>query len=135
MRITHLCMASFFPDGYSYQENMLPKFHKLQGHEVSVIASLQTFDSNGKVSYMEKASSYRNEYDIPVIRLDYKKPVKVYKKLKRFVKNEFEIGIIDDLFEGLSKRNNNLKKEYIELKMKLNSDQNSKVFTKVKSVK
>lgn len=84
MRVTHLCLACFFPDGYSYQENMLPKYHKLQGHEVSVIASLQTFDENGNVSYMDKVSEYRNEYDIPVIRLDYKKPDKIYKKLKRF---------------------------------------------------
>ena len=63
---------------------MLPKFHKLQGHEVSVIASLQTFDKNGNVSYMDKASEYQNEYNIPVIRLDYRKPDKVYKKLKKF---------------------------------------------------
>ena len=84
MKVTHLCLACFFPDGYSYQENMLPKYHKLQGHEVSVIASLQTFDENGNVSYMDKVSEYRNEYDIPVIRLDYKKPDKIYKKLKRF---------------------------------------------------
>ncbi len=85
MRITHLCLGCFFPDGYSYQENMLPKYHKKLGHDVSVVASLQTFDMNGNVSYMEKASSYHNEYDIPVQRLDYKKPLKIYRKLKRFV--------------------------------------------------
>lgn len=85
MRITHLCLGCFFPDGYSYQENMLPKYHKKLGHEVSVIASLQTFDKNGNISYMEKASKYRNEYDIPVIRLNYKSPKKLYKKLKRFI--------------------------------------------------
>lgn len=85
MRITHLCLGCFFPDGYSYQENMLPKYHKKLGHDVSVVASLQTFDKNGNVSYMEKASSYRNEYDIPVQRLDYKKPARIYRKLKRFV--------------------------------------------------
>ena len=85
MKITHLCLGCFFPDGYSYQENMLPKYHKKIGHDVSVVASLQTFDKNGNVSYMEKASSYRNEYDIPVQRLDYKKPLKIYRKLKRFV--------------------------------------------------
>ncbi len=85
MRITHLCLGCFFPDGYSYQENMLPKYHKKLGHDVSVIASLQTFDKNGNVSYMEKATEYRNEYDIPVQRLNYKKPVKLYRKLKRFV--------------------------------------------------
>ncbi len=85
MRITHLCLGCFFPDGYSYQENMLPKFHALQGHEVSVIASLQTFDKNGKITYMEGASSYRNENEIPVTRLDYKKPKKIYRKMKRFI--------------------------------------------------
>ena len=85
MRITHLCLACFFPDGYSYQENMLPKFHALQGHEVNVIASLQTFDKDGHVSYMEKATSYTNEYGIPVTRLDYKRPLKIYRKMKRFI--------------------------------------------------
>ncbi len=84
MKITHLCLGCFFPDGFSYQENMLPKFHKQQGHEVTVIASLQTFDKNGKTAFMPKASAYRNEYDIPVIRLDYKKPLKLYRKMKRF---------------------------------------------------
>ncbi len=85
MRITHLCLGCFFPDGYTYQENMLPKYHKQLGHDVSVVASLQTFDEDGNVSYLEKACEYRNEYDIPVRRLDYKKPLKFYRKMKRFV--------------------------------------------------
>ena len=85
MKITHLCLGCFYPDGFSYQENMLPKFHKKQGHEVSVIASLETFDKNGKTAYLPKGSSYRNEYDIPVRRLDYREPLKVYRKMKRFI--------------------------------------------------
>lgn len=85
MRITHLCLACFFPDGYSYQENMLPKYHKKLGHIVTVIASLQTFDKNGKVSYLEEPSEYINENNLPVIRLAYKNPDKTNKKLKRFV--------------------------------------------------
>lgn len=84
MRITHLCLGCFYPDGFSYQENMLPKFHSLLGHEVTVIASLQTFDKNGKVTYLPRASSYRNEYGIPVVRLNYRAPAKIYRKLKRF---------------------------------------------------
>ena len=84
MRITHLCLACFFPDGYSYQENMLPKYHKKLGHDVSVIASLQTFDQNGKIAYLDHPSEYINENDLPVIRLAYKKPERVFKKLKRF---------------------------------------------------
>ncbi len=85
MRVVHLCLGSFYPDGYSYQENMLPKFHKKQGHHVEVIASLQTFDKNGKTTYMPEAKTYQNEYDIKVIRLEYKKPATVYHKMKRYV--------------------------------------------------
>ena len=85
MRITHLCLGCFFPDGYSYQENMLPKYHKKLGHDVTVIASLQTFNDNGEISYMPEATEYINENSVLVIRLDYKKPLKLYKKIKRFV--------------------------------------------------
>lgn len=85
MKIVHLCLGSFFPDNYSYQENMLPKFHKQLGYNVEVIASLQSFDDCGKVCFLEKACVYQNEYDIKVTRLDYKKPGKVYHKLKRYV--------------------------------------------------
>ncbi len=52
---------------------------------MSVIASLQTFDSRGKTAYMPYASTYQNEYDIPVTRLDYRKPLRLYRKMKRFV--------------------------------------------------
>lgn len=85
MKIVHLCLGCFFPDGYSYQENMLPKFHKQLGHDVEVIASLVTFDKEGKGTFLEKGSIYQNEYDIKVTRLDYKKPLKMYRKLKRYI--------------------------------------------------
>ena len=85
MRIVHLCLGSFFPDNYSYQENMLPKFHKQQGNHVEVIASLATFDENGKPTYMEHGGTYQNEYDIKVTRLEYRKPLKIYHRMKRYI--------------------------------------------------
>ena len=85
MKVVHLCLGCFFPDNYSYQENMLPKFHKQLGYDVEVIASLATFDKNGKASFIKKGSIYRNEYDIKVPRLAYKKPEKIYRKLKRYI--------------------------------------------------
>lgn len=84
MKIVHLCLGCFFPDNYSYQENMLPKFHKQLGYDVEVIASLATFDKNGKATFLAKGGTYQNEYDIKVTRLDYKKPKKVYCRLKRY---------------------------------------------------
>ena len=85
MKVLHICLACFFPDNYSYQENMLPKFHKELGYDVEVIASLASFDRNGKSTYLERGGLYINEYGIPVIRLNYKRPLKIYHILKRSV--------------------------------------------------
>ena len=85
MKIVHMCLGCFFPDNYSYQENMLPKFHKELGYDVEVIASLVTFDKNGKGTFLPKGSTYQNEYDIKVTRLDNKNPLKIYRKMKRFI--------------------------------------------------
>ncbi len=73
MRVLHICLASFFVDNYSYQENLLPKYHKLAGNDVAVIASLFTFDENGKGAFLEKGGAYENEYGIQVTRLEYSK--------------------------------------------------------------
>ena len=85
MKIVHLCLASFYPDNYSYQENMLPKFHKELGFDVEVIASTQSFNEHGKTCYLDKVGSYQNEYDIKVTRLAYKSGNKIWKKLKRYI--------------------------------------------------
>ena len=85
MKVVHLCLGCFYPEGYSYQENLLPLYHKKMGFEVEVIASLQTFDENGKVSYMEHACTYVDKNGLRVKRLDYKKPQSVFRKLKRFI--------------------------------------------------
>lgn len=73
MKIMHLCLACFYIDNYSYQENLLPKYHKKQGYEVEIVASLFTFDENGKGKWLKKADKYVNENGIPVTRLDFKK--------------------------------------------------------------
>lgn len=84
MKVVHLCLACFYPDGYSYQENMLPKYHKMLGMEVAIIASLVTFDENGRNAYLPKASRYQNEYGIWVTRLDYRGPLPLARKLHRY---------------------------------------------------
>lgn len=73
VKIVHLMLANFYIDNYSYQENLLPKYHKLAGHDVEIIASLFTFDENGKGAWLEKGTKYENEYGIPVTRLEFKK--------------------------------------------------------------
>ena len=85
MKIVHLCLCSFFPDNYSYQENMLPKYHKKLGYDVEVIASTRSFDEQGKPCYLDNVGAYQNEYDIKVTRLPYKSNSKIWKRLKRYI--------------------------------------------------
>lgn len=84
MKVLHLCLGAFFPDGYSYQENLLPKFHRQLGYDVSIIASLQTFDKNGNFTYMDLCDPYINENGIEVTRLGFANNSKVCKVLKKY---------------------------------------------------
>lgn len=72
-RITHVCFACFYVDGLSYQENLLPRFHKRAGSPVQIITSLVTFDENGAVTECPGPSEYLNEDEIPVQRLGYRR--------------------------------------------------------------
>ncbi|ANS84202.1 hypothetical protein VSVS12_00385 [Vibrio scophthalmi] len=89
MNIVHCCLAAFYIDNYSYQENILPKMHKMQGHNVEIIASTETYNSKKLISYV-KPSRYINEYDIPVCRLPYSRipsllarKLRIYRGLKK----------------------------------------------------
>ena len=72
MRIMHCCLSCFYIDGYSYQENLLPKFHKQIGYEVEIVASTETFIDNNNLGYINPCR-YKNEDGIDVIRLPYAK--------------------------------------------------------------
>lgn len=100
MKVVHLCLACFFPDGYSYQENLLPKFHKKMGNDVEVIASLLTFGPNGEKAFMDGPSTYVNENGINVVRLAYYPLGRVAKKLQLFngLRNALEKSAPDVLF-------------------------------------
>ena len=95
MKIVHLCLSNFYIDNYSYQENMLPKYHVLQGHEVTVIASLVSIDTNGKPCLLGSESTRFTEDGYKVIRVDYHRPfylfnkfVRCYKKIYLLLENE-----------------------------------------------
>ncbi len=90
MKIMHIMLGAFYIDNYSYQENLLPKYHKKAGHEVEIVASLYTFDENGKGAWLPKATKYINEHDIPVTRLAFIKS-KFASRIRRY------IGLMDEL--------------------------------------
>lgn len=70
MKILHCCLAAFYIDDYSYQENILPKFHKKLGHDVRILASTETYNSDVELSYIEP-SSYTSTDDISITRIGY----------------------------------------------------------------
>jgi glycosyltransferase involved in cell wall biosynthesis len=72
MKILHLMLACFYIDEYNYQENILPKQNKLDGHNVEIIASTETYINNLLPGYVNPGS-YFNEDGIYVNRIPYRR--------------------------------------------------------------
>jgi glycosyltransferase involved in cell wall biosynthesis len=83
MKILHCCLAAFYIDDFGYQENILPKMHKLQGHEVRIVSSTETYIEKRQLGYVSP-SSYLSADNIPITRLPYSKwlPDAIVKKLR-----------------------------------------------------
>lgn len=83
MKIVHLCVSCFYIDGFSYQENELVAQNILDGHDVIVIASTETYGEDRNISYMEPGE-YVGSDGAKVFRLPYRKllPHSVMKKLR-----------------------------------------------------
>ena len=62
MKIVHVCLAAVYVEGYGYQENILPQYHKLMGYDVTVISSCKSFGNKILLS----KTDYVNEYGISV---------------------------------------------------------------------
>lgn len=71
MKILHLCLSCFYIDRYAYQENMLIAEHVRAGHRVHVLASTETFGSDGKLTYVAP-SVYMGSEGAMVERLPYR---------------------------------------------------------------
>ncbi len=93
MKIMHAILSNIYVDKVTYQENLLSRQNKLDGHEVLIVASCQTL-IDGKLSYI-KPKKYKNEDDIEVIRLRYKVPffkflnskIRIYSGFKEIMHN------------------------------------------------
>ena len=84
MKITHVCLSAFYCEGYSYQENLLPKYHRKMGYEVDLIASRQSFDENGRPCQLPGTEDYVNADGIHVVRLDYVRPERAGRLLRKY---------------------------------------------------
>ncbi|TWE04178.1 glycosyltransferase involved in cell wall biosynthesis [Peribacillus frigoritolerans] len=85
MKIVHFCLASFYIEGFGYQENLIPMHNKKDGHEVTVIASTETYINNKEIGYLQPCE-YVNENGVKVIRLPYRKLTshKIMRKIRLY---------------------------------------------------
>lgn len=84
MKILHLCLGDCFTDGYSYQENILPKYHVKMGCDVTVIASLQSFNNDGKYCMIDGYQEYDDKNGFHIVRLPYKWPLSLNRIFRRY---------------------------------------------------
>lgn len=89
MKIVHLCLCGPVTDGWTYQDNLLPKYHKKEGHDVTVITSQWIWGHDGKIAFFNK-TNYVNEDLVKVIRLPIRKG-NVHSKLKRYIGLDVEL--------------------------------------------
>lgn len=82
MKILHICLASFYIDNFTYQENILTKFHKEMGYDVEILASLVSFNEDGELIELNDTRPYINEHGISVKRLSFKKGFRTLRRYK-----------------------------------------------------
>lgn len=82
MKILHITLMGPYTDNWSYQDNILPKVHRQQGHSVTVIAPCQKHENGGEIVVTEPAD-YTVDGGVRVIRL----PLKQRKGLARKLSN------------------------------------------------
>lgn len=83
MKITHLCLCGPVTDNLSYQDNLLTKYHKKLGYEVSIITSHFVWNNKGKIE-IDKRNIYYNENNIKIIRIKSKYNTTIESKIKRY---------------------------------------------------
>lgn len=70
MKIIHICLEGPYTDYWSYQENILPKYHRKSGHDVTIIATTKSFNIEGNIVDVGKGNYYLKDGQ-HIIRVDY----------------------------------------------------------------
>lgn len=83
MKIVHICLAGMFTDGWTYQENLLTKYHIKAGHSVTMITSQWIYKDGVEIEKKED-SDYINEDGVKVVRLSIKNNRTISYRFKRY---------------------------------------------------
>ena len=83
MTIVHLVLDGPVTDGLNYQDNLLTKYQKRDGHDVTIITSQWVWATDGKLKRLKKREYY-NDDGVKMIRLPIIGYQKLSRKMKRF---------------------------------------------------
>lgn len=72
MKVVHLCLCGPYNDNWGYQDNIIPKYNRKDGHDVTVITS--TFIDSTKFVGYEKVEprEYFLDDEVKIIRIPFK---------------------------------------------------------------
>ena len=83
MKITHICLAGTITDEWTYQENLLLKYHRMLGMETSAITSRWVY-KKGSELYKFPQKNYYLKDGTHMIRLDISNKDDLHYKFKRY---------------------------------------------------
>ena len=92
MKIVHICLCGAMTDGFNYQENVITKYHRKLGYDVTIIASQWIWGTDGKLQKTER-NNYLNADGVKMIRLPIKNGnvnnrLKIYTSLYESIEKE-----------------------------------------------
>ncbi|MBR4706920.1 MAG: glycosyltransferase family 4 protein [Pseudobutyrivibrio sp.] len=82
-KIVHISIDSVFTDGWSYQDQLLSKYHKKMGLDVTVITSHFIYNDAGAFAWDDR-NEYVNDDGVKVVRLNMYGKEQLTRKFKRF---------------------------------------------------
>lgn len=131
MKIVHVCLCGPMTDGWTYQENLLTKYHKLQEHDVSVIASQWIWKQDGTLGKIAD-TNYFNEDGVKVVRIplwfgNINTRLRVYRGLYKALINEKPdvLFVHDCQFLNLETIRKYVKKHKVKLYIDNHSDESN----------
>ncbi len=72
MKILHLCINCPYTDNWGYQDNLIPKYHKKMGHDVTIITTNTKHSDTGEIVAIP-CDDYTSDDGVRIIRLQRSK--------------------------------------------------------------
>lgn len=85
MRITNICLLAPVTDGWNYQDNLLTKYQKKNGNDVTIITSHRVRGKDNTLHYDDR-EEYYNEDHVKVIRINMRGKEDFNNRFKTFPK-------------------------------------------------